>query len=172
MPKTSKLSKTCVCPWGCIATQAITVAEARAPELLDSQWQFMRALERRGLLNRSIEDLPDDEEMTDRLSDGEGLTRPEYAVTFAYSKLTLYGDLLSTDVPDDPYLVDDLVRYFPELIRDKYADHIARHRLRREIVATYVTNSLVNRVGATFVHNLEESTAASAADIARAYTIQ
>ncbi len=154
-----------------LQTQAISVAEAKAPELLDSQWQFMRALERRGLLDRAIEDMPNDEEMADRLADGEGLTRPEYAVTFAYSKLTLYGDLLSTDVPDDPYLVGDLSRYFPELIREEFSDHIARHRLRREIVATYVTNSLVNRVGATFVHNLEELTAAGPADIARAYVV-
>lgn len=154
-----------------LQTQAITVAEAKAPELLDSQWHFMRALERRSLLDRTIEFLPDDEEMVDRLSDGQGLTRPEYAVTFAYSKLSLYGDLLPTDVPDDPYLVGDLARYFPKLIREEYADHIARHRLRREIVATYVTNSLVNRVGATFVHQMEELTAAGPADIARAYVV-
>ena len=154
-----------------LQTQAITLAETRASELLDSQCHFMRTLERRGLLDRTIEDLPNDEEMTDRLANSEGLTRPEYAVTFAYSKLVLYGDLLSTDVPDDPYLVGDLARYFPELIREKFADHIARHRLRREIVATYVTNSLVNRVGATFVRNLEELTAAGPADIARAYVV-
>ncbi len=154
-----------------LQTQAITLAEAKAPELLDAQWHFMRALERRGLLDRSIEDLPNDEEMVDRLASKAGLTRPEYAVTFAYSKLTLYGDLLATDVPDDPYLVGDLARYFPELIREKFAGHIGRHRLRREIVATYVTNSLVNRVGATFVHSLEELTAAGPADIARAYVV-
>ncbi len=154
-----------------LQTQAITSAEAKAGELLDSQWQFMRTLERRGLLDRSIEDLPDDEEMADRLANGQGLTRPEYAVTFAYSKLALYGDLLPTDVPDDPYLVGDLARYFPELIRKKFADHIAHHRLRREIVATYVTNSLVNRVGATFMHNVGELTAAGPADIARAYVV-
>ena len=154
-----------------LQTLAITLAEARAPELLDTQWQFMRTLERRGLLDRSIEDLPNDEEMADRLADRKGLTRPEYAVTFAYSKLALYGDLLATDLPDDPYLVGDLARYFPELIRDQFAEHISGHRLRREIVATYVTNSLVNRVGATFVHNMEQLTAAGPADIARAYVV-
>ena len=154
-----------------LQTQAITSAVAKAPALLDSQWQFMRALERRGLLDRTIEDLPNDEEMADRLANGQGLTRPEYAVTFAYSKLALYGDLLPTDVPDDPYLVGDLARYFPELIRERFADHISQHRLRREIVATYVTNSLVNRVGATFVHNLEAVNGAGPADIARAYVV-
>ena len=141
-----------------LQTQAITVAQAKAADQLDLQWQFMRTLERRRLLDRDIERLPNDEEMADRLSDDEGLTRPEYAVLFAYSKLALYSDLLPTDVPDDSYLAGDLARYFPELIRDKFADQISSHRLRREIVATYVTNSLVNRVGATFVHKLAEQT--------------
>src|SRR5690606_24374081 len=45
------------------------------------------------------------------------------------------------------------------------------HRLRREIVATYVTNSLINRVGASFVQDLQERSGASAADIACAYVV-
>ena len=48
---------------------------------------------------------------------------------------------------------------------------MARHRLRREIVATRVTNDLVDRAGTTFVFRLREDTGASHADIARAYAV-
>lgn len=154
-----------------LQSQAISQAERRAPELLESQWRVMRSLERRGLLDRPIEHLPDDERMADLQSDGLGLTRPEYAVLFSYAKIALYGDLLPTDVPDDAYLVKDLARYFPRPLRKRFEDQVARHRLRREIVATYVTNSLVNRVGAAFVHELAERSGADPADIARAYVI-
>ena len=154
-----------------LQTQAISQAERRAPELLESQWRVMRSLERRGLLDRAIEHLPDDERMADLLSDGLGLTRPEYAVLFSHAKIALYGDLLPTDVPDDAYLVKDLARYFPRPLRERFEDPVARHRLRREIVATYVTNSLINRVGAAFVHDLTERSGASADDVARAYVI-
>ena len=45
------------------------------------------------------------------------------------------------------------------------------HRLRRELVSTYVTNSLVNRAGITFAFRIAEETGAGANDIARAYTV-
>ena len=154
-----------------LQTQAISQAERRAPELLESQWRVMRSLERRGLLDRPIEHLPDDERMAGLQSNGMGLTRPEYAVLFSHAKIALYGDLLPTDVPDDSYLIKDLARYFPGPLRKRFEEQVARHRLRREIVATYVTNSLVNRVGAAFVHDLTERSGASADDVARAYVI-
>src|SRR5262249_60011648 len=43
--------------------------------------------------------------------------------------------------------------------------------LRREIIATVVTNSLVNRVGPTFVHVMKEKTSIGSSDIARGYAI-
>ncbi len=154
-----------------LQTQAISQAERRAADQLEAQWRVMQALERRGLLDRAIEELPDDEAMAGLQEEDLGLTRPEYAVLFSHAKIALYGDLLPTAVPDDPYLVKDLARYFPEPLRAKFGDQIARHRLRREIVATYVTNSLVNRVGATFVQDLQERSGAAPDDIARAYVV-
>jgi glutamate dehydrogenase len=109
--------------------------------------------------------------MADFQSDGLGLTRPEYAVLFSHAKIALYGDLLPTKIPDDTYLVKNLARYFPRPLRKRFEEQVANHRLRREIVATYVTNSLINRVGAAFVHDLTERSGASADDVARAYII-
>jgi glutamate dehydrogenase len=45
------------------------------------------------------------------------------------------------------------------------------HRLKREIIATAVTNSMVNRMGATFTLRMTEDTGRSAAEVAEAYTI-
>jgi glutamate dehydrogenase len=45
------------------------------------------------------------------------------------------------------------------------------HRLKREIIATAVTNSMVNRMGATFVLRMQEDTGESPGQIARAYAI-
>ena len=84
--------------------------------------------------------------------------RPELAVLFAYSKMTLYEELLPSDLPDDSQLVDDLIHYFPAGLAKAHGEALPRHRLRREIIATVVTNSLVNRVGSTFVHVMKEKT--------------
>ncbi len=152
-------------------SQALSVAQAQGPESLEAQARFIRALEKAGRLNRAIEHLPDEEELASRQADREGLTRPELAVLLAYAKIALYDDLLASDLPDDPFMADDLLRYFPEPLHGPHADAIARHRLRREIVATSVTNSLVNRTGPTFVKEMMEKTGMGPADVARAYTI-
>jgi glutamate dehydrogenase len=122
-------------------------------------------------LDRIIEFLPDDETMRHRLSQRIGLTRPELAVLLAYSKMALYDELLPSDLPDDPQLTDDLINYFPTALREAYRSQILSHRLRREIIATVVTNSLVNRMGSTFVHVTKEKTGQSASAITRAYAI-
>lgn len=152
-------------------SMAITHIEARAVEKISEAGRFIRSLERAGELDRSVEFLPDDEELEDRKSRRLGLTRPELSVLLAYAKMTLYDDLLASDVPDDPWLVRDIGLYFPPLLTEKYGDYLERHRLRREISATYITNSLVNRAGPTFITDLEDETGASPARIARAYLI-
>jgi glutamate dehydrogenase len=154
-----------------LQSQALTVAEAQSYTLLDQQGRFMRSLERSGRLDRAIEFLPDDETMRHRLTQRIGLTRSESAVILAYSKMALYDELLPSDLPDDPQLADDLVSYFPKKLQEGYQPLIRKHRLSREIICTVVTNSLVNRMGATFVHVTKEKTGQSASAIARAYAI-
>jgi glutamate dehydrogenase len=152
-------------------TQAISITSAMGAEVLETQARFMRGLEKAGKLDRSLEGLPDDETIAERLAQGIGLTRPELAVLLAYSKLVLYEDLLKTDLPDDPQLVDDLVRYFPDDLQGRFRDAIGRHRLRREIIATVVTNAMINRVRPTFAWQMCDETGKGYHDIARAFII-
>ena len=150
-------------------TQALTVAEARAPETLEDLTRFARWMEKAGKLNRAIEYLPDEEEVAARAQRRKGLTRPELAVLLAYSKIDLYDKLLDSELPDDPKMAEDLTRYFPRLLRDRFAEAIPGHRLRREIICTVATNGMVNRVGPTFVWEMVEQTGRSEGDVARAY---
>ena len=152
-------------------TQSISVTESRAAESLDRHQRSMRAMERAGLLDRALEFLPDDEEIADRLQARRGLTRPELSVLLAYTKNLTYQELLDSDLPDDPLLSEDLVRYFPAVLNKKYAGNVEGHQLRREIIATSVTNSMINRTGPGFINELKLRTGMTAPEIARAYTI-
>ena len=154
-----------------LQSQALSIAEAQAAAQLDSCARFMRRLEKAGRLHRGVERLPDDDELAARAGAGRGLTRPELAVLLAYAKITLYDALLESDLPDDPFLDDDLARYFPQALRDSQRDAVRRHRLRREIVATLVSNSVVNRAGPTFIAEVTDKTGFGPADAARAYAI-
>ncbi|MGE0254691.1 MAG: NAD-glutamate dehydrogenase [Alphaproteobacteria bacterium] len=154
-----------------LQTHAISQAQYRGASRLERQWRFLRHLERGGHLARTIEHLPDDEALGERLASGTALTRPEYAVLFSHAKIWLYSEILASDVPDDPHLAGDLVQYFPTQLGARYGEQIPKHRLRREIVATVLTNAIVNRVGATFVDEVRMRTGAAPAEVARAWVV-
>ncbi|HET9702149.1 MAG TPA: NAD-glutamate dehydrogenase, partial [Burkholderiales bacterium] len=149
--------------------QSLFLGGTLGKALLDAQARFIRFLERAGRLNRGLEFLPDDETIATRAQAGIGLTCPERAVLLAYGKMWLYDQLLDSDLPEDPYIGSALLRYFPGALRERFARQMLRHPLRREIIATYVVNSMVNRVGPTFVHRLQEETGRTAAQVVRAY---
>jgi glutamate dehydrogenase len=151
--------------------QAISVAEVQAPGRLSEHAYLIKALEKGGVLNRAIEFLPTEEGLAERRKAGRGLTRPELAVVLAYSKIDIYNGLLAGDVAEDPYLANELENYFPTPLQKRYAELMPKHRLRREIICTAVTNSIVNRMGSTFAHRMQEETGVDASTVARAYAI-
>jgi glutamate dehydrogenase len=151
--------------------EALSAAEARGVVSLDRQLRMIRDLERSGRLDRTLEFLPDDETLAARSAQGRGLVRPELAVLLAYAKMTLYEALLASALPDFAELADELRSYFPQAVGHRLAEQIATHPLHREIIATGVTNEIVNRARITFVHDMRARTGRSAAEVAQAYII-
>ncbi len=150
-------------------TRALANAREQAADMEDVHARFIRALELAGDLNRAVEALPNDEELTDRRSAGLGLTTPELAVLLAYAKIALQDNVLAGALPDDPDFAPVLAEYFPPEVRERYAPQIAEHQLRREIIVTALVNGMVNRAGSTFAFRLAEETGASADEIVRAH---
>ncbi len=147
---------------------ALANAVAHAPGLLHVHEDWMRKLERDGVLNRELEGLPSSRQVRGRLDRGEALTVPELSVLLAWTKIVLAEELIATDLPDDPYLHLDLMAYFPKPMQDGFERKITRHPLRREIIVTQVVNDLVNGAGMTFWPRLAGETGASAAELTRA----
>ncbi|MGE0715849.1 MAG: NAD-glutamate dehydrogenase [Alphaproteobacteria bacterium] len=152
-----------------LQTLALTLEQAEAPALLAAHARAMGAFEARARLDRAVEFLPDGDALARRAQEGAGLTRPELAVLLAYAKMALFNALLQSPVPDDPALEDDLLDYFPHPLRHGFDAAVRRHRLRREIVATIVTNVLVNRAGIAYAATVEDATGADWPAIARAW---
>lgn len=129
-------------------TQAISVAEKYHRRYRGEYAAVIKDLERRGLLDREAEFLTDEKS----LSAGAGLSRPELAVLLAYVRRYLKDTLLKSSILDDPYMKKYLKNYFPGGIRESFPDDVISHPIGREIIITRVTNSLVERMGPTFIH--------------------
>ena len=152
-----------------LQTLALSLAEHKGADDLAFQQRLMQMLEARGELDRTVEFLPSDAEIADRRSRGEHLTRPELAVLLAYAKLALDQDLVASNVPDDAYLSGELVNYFPREIKERYPHAIETHRLHREIIATGLSNAIVNQGGPSCLARIADQTGADAPAIARAF---
>ena len=151
--------------------QTLTISLTEKKGFADFAYQkrFMQALEGRGLLDREVELLPDDLSLSEREAAGVPLTRAEIGVLLAYAKITLLDDLVDSDVPDAPYLEKELMNYFPKAMQKKFDKEIKSHRLRREIIATDLANSMINRGGPTYLVQTADQVGASAIDTAKVF---
>ncbi len=134
-------------------TLAISLLEQDAAAELENHARFMTELEAQGRLDRRVEGLPDAAQIAELAANHAGLTRPELAVLMAYGKLDLFDEIVASKAPDDAAFEETMVRYFPTALA-RYEDEMAKHRLRREIIATVIDNELVNICGPTFPSRL------------------
>ncbi len=152
-------------------TQSLSITASRGASQLKEQIRFIHEMERTGKLDRTLEFIPSDDEIAERLSKGKGLTRPEFSVLLAYSKMTLKEDLVCPEISDNSYYRTLLVDAFPQQLQDNYNDKMDEHPLRAEIIATKLANHIGNDMGFNFVHRMYEETGASVAEVANSYSI-
>lgn len=154
-----------------LQTQALTIAHNQGAALLEPLARLMHTLEQEEFLDRAVEFLPSPKQISELRAKKQGLTRPELAVLLSYAKLALYRDLKASSLASSDYFNHDLLRYFPIQMQEPFKDDILSHRLRADMVATIITNSMVNRAGIAFAHSIAEETGMHPCDIARAYVI-
>ncbi len=152
-----------------VQSMAVSLLEATASQRLDEHAELIRTLEREGLLNRSVEFLPDEEAIKERQRQGRGLTRPELSVLLAYAKMSLFEATLKSDMPDDPFFVRDLLANFPKALVEHYPNELKSHQLKREIIATVLSNAVANRMGVSFAHRLAEDHGHDRGEVLKAY---
>jgi glutamate dehydrogenase len=149
-------------------TLALSLAENTATADLDAHERFMSRLESAGQLDREVEALPAPDMVRALKGRGLGLSRPELAVLLSYAKITLFDEMVASDLPDDPYFDEMLKGYFPDALHE-FEVGMQGHRLKREIISTIQANEMINLGGPTFIHRAIDSTSATAPTIARAF---
>jgi len=152
-------------------TQSLSITQMMGVKQLKEQLRFIHGLEREGSLNRELEFIPSDDEISERVVTGQGLTRPELAVLIAYGKMVLKEEFNIEAITTNPYYNQYLLNAFPKVLRNQFAEQMQEHPLRGEIIATKLTNEIINDMGLNFVHRIREETGANVVQICNAYSI-
>jgi glutamate dehydrogenase len=150
---------------------ALSLAERRSREDVNLFYSLQEYLAERGDLHPRAEFMPTRRAVEERAREGLGFVRPELAILLAYAKMGLFRRLLETEFPDEPYFQHYLFAYFPEVLRERFPEAIRQHPLRREIIATQFTNTVVDILGITFVHRSIRDSGATAVEVIRAALI-
>ncbi|MEV6625753.1 NAD-glutamate dehydrogenase [Amycolatopsis sp. NPDC051106] len=147
------------------------VSRAHAAPMLSVHARQVQALVAAGAFDRKLEALPSNSEFRELEKAGKGLTSPELATLLAHVKLELKDELLASDLPDSKVFAGRLSEYFPKPLRERFADAIGEHPLRRQIITTMIANEVVDGGGISFVYRLMEEMSATATDAVRAYAV-
>ena len=148
----------------------LSIAEAGGAAAMPAYMRLIEVLEDAGQIDRRGDGIADDTALARRAADGKGLTRPELAVILSSSKLAMQASLVSEGLPDaDPLLEAELVAAFPPAMRDAFRPEIAAHRLRLELIATKLSNRMINRMGLIHPYELTEEEGATAQPLATAF---
>lgn len=145
---------------------------ADAGAMIGVHGRVISNLESRGIVDRVIEGFPTKKQFAAAEKSGTGgLTSPELATLMAHVKLDLKSTLLEGSSIDNQIYRQVLANYFPEGVRVAGGDALDRHPLRREIVATVLTNNVIDRGGITYAYRLGEEVGADPEDAVRAFTV-
>lgn len=152
-----------------LQVKGLIIAKLQAKRKLEQYHRLIKSLEREQKLDRTVEFIPSEDDFNHMYASKTALSIPEIAVVVAYAKMNLYEQLLSSDVPDNEYLNLYLKHYFPHGMQKQFNEEIMHHRLKREIISTQIVNSIINRMGCTFIPDLMEYTGAPASEIVKIY---
>lgn len=151
--------------------RALSINTDLSLHYLDLYSRYIKEMVKDGKIDRELEYLPSDETLITRKANNKGFTRPEMAVLLAYSKNILKAEIINSDLTDEDYLNQYIQYAFPQILRKRYDEALNQHRLRREIIATQLSNTLINDMGITFVYQMYDETRADTINIVRAYII-
>ena len=148
---------------------ALDSAAASSAADLPAYEALMEDLEHAGALDRDVEALPTDEELSRRKQAGAGLSRPELAVVFAYARSELARSIEGSPLTGDETLRPCVLRYFPPSVRQAFSDLVPEHPLYHQLLCCELGNEIVDRMGALWAHELAGETARSLSEVAGCY---
>ena len=150
---------------------AISASCAAAARQLHPQQRLLSFLERIDFLDRAVENLPDDKLLAARERRGQGFLRPELCTLQSYAKNYIFDQITGQGLELKALAASWLPLYFPALLQQRYPGLIEQHPLGAEIIATKVTNAVVDIGGMELVNEIIVQGSASLARSVQAFLV-
>jgi len=152
-------------------TLLLSVCASEGTKRANEYRRFIEYLEELDRLDRKLEYLPGNTELSERIAKEQSLTRAELSVLMSYAKVQLKEELAKSDIADDAVCGENVFNIFPERLHNAYRSDIQSHKLRKEIISTQLANGFVNDLGITAFYRIAESTGSIPGEIVKAYVV-
>ena len=129
----------------------LSMDRLRSADNMEPFAYMVELLASEGGLDRRTEGIPNLKSYLNAQNESAGVPRPVLAVLLAYTKMMLYKRLTEDPLVNDPYLARFYLGYFPQALRDRHDLSEVGHALKGQIIATTVTNLLIDQAGICFV---------------------
>jgi glutamate dehydrogenase len=100
--------------------------------------------------------IPKNENLSDIVDINGSIVRPVLGSLLSYCKIFIKKILLESTLIDEPFCEQYLYRYFPRSFVGAYEQQIAKHPLKREIIATLMADIVLNHQGITFISDYKK----------------
>jgi glutamate dehydrogenase len=149
--------------------RAITLDSVRSVVEYDAFVDVLEQMIVNRVFSREDQGVPSRDALLSSAQRRRGLPRPLLAVLLGQAKMHAYDLTLASTFPDSPAGLPLLTRYFPDLMKARYAEAFTKHPLKREIVATVAINHVINHAGITFLPTMAAQSGADYGTIVHAY---
>lgn len=149
----------------------IDIEEANASSNVNYYKDLMDNLEKKGSLDRDVENLPSNLVLDERLHHNQKvISAPELSVLLAYAKIDLTDKLVSSELIQANNVERFLINYFPDDLH-KFDKEVKEHQLRKDIIATQMANYIINKMGLAFIVKMQSQSVSNVEDIVRSFLI-
>ncbi len=136
---------------------SISLDEIRSSKDLEIFIKTVEVLEKNiKIFKRKDFDIPKSKDFETILTNQNSIVRPILGILLSYSKIFIKQILLNSQFLETNFAKHYLYKYFPKSFGALYGAEIEEHPLKKEIIATVISNKIINFTGSSFVADFEE----------------
>ncbi len=137
---------------------ALSLDEIRSQKDIERFKNSISIMEERiDSFKRDSVDIPPVDDFSRAIGKNGAILRPILSVMLSFAKIFLKSVLLkNSEFLNSEFCIRYLLKYFPKKFTTLYQRDVLAHPLKEDIIATYISNKIINAQGASFVSDFDD----------------